>query len=81
MSTFQNLRKALTEECPLHGSQKNPAALGYSSNSVGYSLYSPACNGCAKGKEDRKNGLWMSGFLEKKTDSVNEKDNTSKETK
>ena len=55
------------EDCDLHHTMiqttaMGGAALGYSANSRGYSMYSPPCNGCRLGQKDRENGLWMSGF-------------------
>ena len=59
------------KECPLHANMYiNPGGLWYSANSSGYSTYSPPCNGCKMGCEDRDRGLWMSGFVNTK----NEKD-------
>lgn len=54
---------AKIKKCGLHGHMyTNPGGLWYAPNSFGYSTYSPPCNGCKMGCEDRDRGLWMSGF-------------------
>ena len=60
--------EGLTEEekehilsCPLHGQpRKNPGGLWYTPNSMGYSTYSPPCNGCKDGQAESH--LWMSKY-------------------
>ena len=62
-------------DCELHGPMERNneaggggAALWYSPNSRGYSMYSPPCNGCRMGKSDAEKGLWMSGYAGKRPD-------------
>lgn len=47
--------------CPLHATPRiNPGGLWYAPNDMGYSTFSPPCNGCKDGQAERH--LWMSGF-------------------
>lgn len=58
-----------TRDCNLHGPQLQ-GGICHTANSRGYSMYAPACNGCKKGQQERKEGLWFSMLdTPEKTDS------------
>jgi ADP-ribose pyrophosphatase len=53
--------KDMILRCPLHAQPRiNPGGLWYAPNDMGYSTYSPPCNGCKDGQAESH--LWMSGF-------------------
>lgn len=59
------------KRCALHSSQLT-MSLGYTHNGSSYSTFSPPCNGCNIGKEERAKGIWMSGFDSDVTDVIAE---------
>ena len=49
------------DACPLHGPQQR-GELCHTHNGKSYSLYSPGCNACPMGEQERHMGIWMSSF-------------------